>query len=131
MEYTDKQQFKVSYGWMDWEMKVEIDFNNSDVMKNIKDMVEFWSEWEDRLDCNDGDYVKTFLQQLGQKVFFMINECGSLYSLLNHFDWDFKWGNSGEEGYCKMDGSKGIKIIDVDSWGIDKDEFDVENITED
>jgi len=129
MNYSGKQQFKISYDW-DWEMKVEIDFDFPNIMGEIKDMVEFWSNWEERLDDNDGDYVKTFLKQLGQKVYFMINDCGSVYSLLNSFDWDDKFFG-GEEGYCKMDGSKGIKIIRADSWSVDKEEFEVEDVTED
>jgi hypothetical protein len=127
MNYQGKRQFKVSYDW-DWEMKVEIDFDFPNIMGEIKDMVEFWSNWEERLDDNDGDYVKTFLQQLGQKVYFMINDCGSVYSLLNSFNWDAEPFSGGEEGYCNMDGTKGIKIISADTWGIDKEEFEVEEI---
>src|SRR4051812_1995781 len=30
----------------------------------IKEMVEFWGNWEDRLRDNGGDYTKTWLKQL-------------------------------------------------------------------
>lgn len=116
MDYTGIKTFKVSYSWMDWDMKIEIDFDFPNIMSDMKEMVLFWSGGEERLDFNDGDVVKTFLQQLVQKVYFMINDCGSLYTLVNHFDWDNKF-YYGKEGYCNMDGSKGIKIIEAHTWG--------------
>lgn len=130
MNYKGKRSFEIIYelNYDDWKMNVDIDFDFPDVMKIIKDSVEFWSGWEERLDWNDGDYVKTFLQQLGQKVFFMINECGSVYSLVKHFDWNDEF-YGGEEGYYEMDGSKGIKITDVDVWSIYKDEFEINDVT--
>lgn len=126
MNYTGKQIFKVSYSWMDWEMKVEINFDFPNIMNNLKEMILFWSGGEERLNLNDGDIVETFLQQLGQKIYFMINDCGSLYSLINDFDWNNQFNGGGQEGYCPMDGSKGIKIIEAETWGVDCDEFEVE-----
>jgi hypothetical protein len=124
-DYEGKQKFKIEHDLLCWEAQIEIDFDFPDVMKEIKEMVEFWSNWEDRLEDNGDDYVETFLKQLGLKLLGMRNEYGSLQNVIEQFNWD---GVHGEEGYCPMDGSKGIKIIDLDRLEFDYDDFDISSI---
>jgi hypothetical protein len=67
---------------------------------------------------NDGDYTKTFIQQLAKTSFlFVISENHNLYGVLS----DFAEG----EGWYEMDGSYGIKIISVDDVEFNEDEFEI------
>ena len=102
-----------------WEMSVEIDH----IIANpwIKNMVEFWGNWESKLENNNGDYTITFLKMLAAECMriAMSNPFGSVESQFNNL-----------EGWCSMDGKFVIKIIDVDDLEIDEDSFDIYNKTE-
>ena len=69
----------------------------------IKEMVHFWSGDEERLDDADGNYTEAFINQVMEFVFN------------NH-----RLPGKGDEGYCELDGTHGIKVtwrgsIDFDS----------------
>jgi hypothetical protein len=74
----------------------------------MKDMVEFWTDWERALDRNDGDYKRAWLKQLARFV-------------LQH-------GRSPEddEGWCALDGSHGIKVTEVLPWEFEDEDIDIE-----
>lgn len=97
--------------------KVQIDFSKINkygdqeytITEGIKDMVEFWSDWEFRLALNDGDYTKTFLKDLLKElclIYFGSNCNYNLYGLKEEFN--------NKEGYCKIDGSYGITLLQFD-----------------
>jgi Protein of unknown function (DUF2528) len=90
---------------------VEIDFDfifnpsgtevwNMDRM--IKEMVEFWSGSEYRLAENDGSYVNTYLIQL-LKLCLGFGSNISTEKLIELID--------DEEGYLKVDGTDGIRLV--------------------
>lgn len=112
-----KMSYGIEYGPTWWECTVEID-HNDETLANIKSMVEFWMGWEDRLETNDGDYTKTFLQQLAREICMIEVEFN--YNLV---------GVTGEfnnrEGWCKMDGSMGIKIVNVDDFEFEHRQYEV------
>ena len=102
-----------------FESIVEIDEEKA--LPVIKGMVEFWSDWESRLEFNDGDYIKTFLQQLGQQIFMeMISGNSNLYFVDQRF--------RDAEGWVPMDGTSGITILSVDINKAEIDEFEIEEI---
>ncbi|MEQ9309711.1 MAG: DUF2528 family protein [Balneolaceae bacterium] len=104
-----------------WECTVQIDHEKADPA--IKEMVEFWLGWEDLLDENDGDYTKTFLQNLAYLVLVLV--IGKNYNLFGVTE-EFK----DLEGWVPLDGSFGIKLLQVESNPIDEDQFTVINITD-
>lgn len=71
-------------------------------MEKIKEMVDFWTGSKRYLALNNGDYVITFLQQCGQ----WIAMTGSTYSTRGMQDYFEE-----KEGWYKMNGTDGIKII--------------------
>lgn len=102
----------------DWNCVVEIDEEKSKAP--IKEMVEFWMGWEHRLAMNDNDYIKTFLQQLARKIFYLsFAEGYNLNGIITCF-------NNWIEGWYKMNGEYGIKILEVDPVEIEADDFSVQ-----
>lgn len=120
--------YKVSYPDLYWDCLIKIDeefvtpIDNPDGSKNttkdcIKTMVEFWSGSEERLAMNDGDYIKTFLQQLARQILYLSIDY-SLQGIISEFKT--------REGWCNMDGSFGITISSVDAVSIDDSDFILE-----
>ncbi len=103
-----------------WSCTVELYLEKATVP--IKEMVDFWSGSDERLEDNNGDYVQAFLKQLASKVHWLVI-CNNynLYGVLSAFD-------KGIEGWCKMDGSQGIKLIHVDDPTLADDQFEVKKI---
>lgn len=102
--------FKITFDF--WEAKIEIDTVKAEAV--IKEMVEFWTGWEHRLYLNDGDYIKTFLENLAQVI------------IRDSIEWNLQGVRrafENREGWCKMDGTEGIKIIYIDRWTFDEDDF--------
>lgn len=113
-QYTGKQVFLVEHEPTCGEIKVEIDFDKVNEMmekpvpllESIKAMVLFWTGGESLIDDFEGDYVKAFLKNLCQKSLaiqaeYYVNTRG----VISRFEK--------EEGYILMDGSMGIKLINV------------------
>lgn len=87
----------------------------------IKDMVEFWSDWETDLEYQDGDYIKLFLKNLARQCFMLgfsttLNEKGIAQEI------------ESQEGWCLLDGSKGIWIVNIDDCRFDNDDMEVAEI---
>lgn len=87
----------------------------------MKELILFWHGGASRLDLNNGDITKTFLQQLGREIFIIL--CENNYNLFGVVD-EFK----GREGWPLMDGRVGIKITDVDTLDFECDDFEIEQI---
>lgn len=108
--------FKLSHSETYWDAKVEIDTANPATDKAIKDMVQFWSEWEIRLDANKGDYTMTFLKMLGRKLVYMqLDKDLNLKGVISEM--------STEEGWYPLDGSFGIKLISCSSAEVSDDDL--------
>lgn len=113
------RKFIVKHDWLSWEMEVEID--EAKAAPAIKQMVEFWTGWERALDNNDGDYTKTFLENLAcQCLTIAISHNYNATGIIREFEK--------LEGWCPMDGRQGIKITDVYCYSLDRDEFSVEEV---
>ncbi len=109
--------YKVEHRNTYWTCEIGI---NHDLAKtdDLLSMVKFWAGGDYRLDINDGDVIKTFVQQLAREIFLIaaannFNKLGVIKEFVNR------------EGWCMMDGSWGITIEDVDDLDFDHDEFEV------
>lgn len=98
--------FTIYYGYTDIAT-VEID--EAKAAEPIKEMVEFWTNWEEKVEDNKGDYVKTWLQNL------------AIYIIRNGHPPDTE-----DEGWYPMDGSHGITLTRWASWQPDRDEMFIE-----
>lgn len=74
----------------------------------IKEMVEFWMDWEDNVAAHDGNYTRTWLKNLA--MFILNHQCPPI----------------GDEGWVPNDGSCGITIKSWDRWQPDKDLISIE-----
>jgi hypothetical protein len=129
-----KKQYKIEHRDTLWSCEVEVDdeftfpdfFDQNKKMHPIDvmtSMVEFWTDWEGWLSFYAGDYKKTFLQQLGREVFYILAaERLNLTSIIAAF--------KNREGWCDVDGSYGIKIVQIDPLSFDHYEFEVEEVQE-
>lgn len=88
----------------------------------MKEMVLFWTDGDKSLEENDGDVTKTFLQQLAREItIIQISNNYNLKGVISEF--------RNMEGWCQMDGSYGLKIIDVDDPPFfEHREFEVEEV---
>lgn len=111
------KRYTMEHLWLSWECVVEID--EVKAAPAIKEMVEFWSFWEDRLEDAEGDYTKAFLCQLAREIFIqqMESRCATAEGLIRVF--------SRMEGWVPLDGSQGIKIVDADSNLPEHDDFSI------
>jgi hypothetical protein len=75
----------------------------------IKEMVEFWMDWEYRLEENDQNYEQTWLKQLTR--FILVH---------GHPP------EEDEEGWCLLDGSHHIKLLSWDCLDYQDDEIEIE-----
>lgn len=123
------KQHKLVMNQTYWEMQVEIDedfmYTYGDNQKEkckaaIIMMVEFWANSKSLLDDNDGDYTKAFLKMLARECFLIVTT--TQYNLNGVID---EFVN--REGWCRMDGSMGIKITSVDEFDPDYSDFEIES----
>lgn len=91
----------------DYQQLAEVEIDNQKAEQYIKQMVEFWSNWEWNLEENDGDYTKTWLKMLAM----FILERGRV--------------PSGDEGWCELDGSFGIKVLYWNRFEFDEDQIEI------
>jgi hypothetical protein len=90
---------------------VRVDIKPSKKSKeSIKAMVEFWGGWKGRLEDAGGDYVTCWLRQL-------LLEC-----ILRGVPVD-------REGWCPLDGTRGISVRAQSAWMPDEDLFEIERLS--
>lgn len=115
-----KQQYKIEHNWYsDIYTIVEIDFDFPRVEDKIRQMVEFWAGWEHKLKVNEGDYLKTFLQQVA-------SWCWSPRQTYN--TWALVGWFNEEEGWFPLDGTHGITILQSETIEIEDGEFEVSEV---
>lgn len=124
------KKYKIMHFDTHWDCEVEInpefiieDLSEPDqpytTMKAMEEMVKFWMGWEGRLDSNDGDIIKTFLQSLGREIQYILYEHEyNVIGVINEF--------KEREGWFDMDGRYGIKILSTDDLSISHEEFHIE-----
>ena len=73
----------------------------------IKEMVQFWSGWQQALHLARGDYTDCWLRKLARFI------------VISGFE------PCNEEGWYPLDGSKDIKLLSLTPWEIDESRIDV------
>ncbi len=96
----------------DYQQLAEVEIDEEKAEKPIKQMVEFWSNWERPLEENEGDYTKTWLKSLA----LFILERGRIPS---GDGWNI------DEGWCKLDGTFGIKVLYWSRFDFDEEQIDI------
>ena len=91
----------------DYQQLAEVEIDNQKAEQYIKQMVEFWSNWEWNLEENDGDYTKTWLKTLA----LFILERGRI--------------PREDEGWCDLDGKYGIKVLYWSRFEFDEDQIEI------
>lgn len=117
------KKYTLSYAPIDWWCVIEIaeEVDGVKTIDRIKEMVEFWSEWESLLSDNNGDYTSAFLKQLARQAYMIASSNQyNTYGVVEEFN--------DMEGWCKMDGSCGIKILSTDDVDVSYGDFEIESI---
>lgn len=110
------KKVKISYEW--WNAIVEID-ETPETVEYMKDQLMFWTGGERRIDYEDGDVETAYLKMLGEAMISQTMRL-NIHGILNYF--------SEAEGWALLDGSFGIRLVSVDNWEFETDEFIIEEI---
>lgn len=110
----------------DGSVTVEVDH---DLMteENLHEINSFWCNAEDRISASDGNVLHAVLKNLAAQVImenvsYTMNTSG----VISRFDYQ---KGEGREGWPKMDGSAGIRIIDVETPNYDDEDFSVKEVS--
>lgn len=110
------KKVKISYEW--WNVVVEID-ETPEALEYMKDQLMFWSSGERRIDDEGGNVETAYLKMLGKEMLPETTRL-NIHGILDYF--------SQEEGWSPLDGSFGIRLVSVDSWEFETNEFVVQEI---
>ena len=117
-----KTKYRIDYDW-----KVDIIIEIDDEIMTTEMLTEintFWSNDDVRLRDADGIVLNAVLKLLTGVILVSQVESGlNLRGIISMFDWD---EGNGIEGFPKMDGSHGIKIICVDDFEFDPNDMTIE-----
>jgi len=83
--------------------------------ESIKEQAMFWHGSNRRLKDNSGSYLKTFLKHLCETIMI-----ASAANNLNEFGIIDVF--NAKEGWCGLDGSRGIKLLSLEPMEIDNQE---------
>ncbi len=110
---SDIKRYEIN--WNDCAfMTVEVDHSKV-TEEALHETNNFWSGAEDRIDDEDGSVLNAVLKMLANACFTEAWSGGwGVSRVVDRFDYDCKFGNGGIEGWPKMDGSSGIKLIACD-----------------
>jgi len=115
------KKYKIDYDWKA-DVLVEIDHSIATEEK-LKEINEFWSGAEDRV-TQEGSVLNAVLKMLARTCLYLQLETGySVTGIIEKFDWDSR--NGGQEGWPKMDGTFGIKLLRVDEFEIDESDMTI------
>jgi len=91
---------------------------DTDVLKQeeLLEMHTFWMNHEERLEKFDGDLLYAVLSMVAHTALYgqFVNDY-NLRGVIEQFNWD---DGEGIEGFCKMDGSHGVKIVSYEELSI-------------
>ena len=110
------KKVEISYEW--WSAVVEID-ETPETLEYMKEQLMFWTGGERRIDYEDGDVETAYLKALGEE---MISETirNNIHGIVNYF--------SQAEGWAPLDASFGVRLVSVDSWEFETNEFVIQEL---
>jgi len=112
-----KVNVKISYEW--WEATVEI-FRSDETTNNMKEQLLFWGGGQERIDNQDGNIEQAYLKMLGE---YLIAESIIGWTVKGLID---EWND--KEGWSKLDGSAGIKLLSCSNWEFETEEFFIDRM---
>lgn len=110
-----KKTYQIEHLDCFWSMTVEVDDEHPKYAAALKEMVEFWMDWEGALGNEGGNYLFAFLRNLAAETV-----------LNSGFNVEY-WASS-REGWYPLDGSYGIKIISIEKLDWRREDFAIEEI---
>ncbi|WP_035276512.1 DUF2528 family protein [Desulforegula conservatrix] len=118
------KKYKIDYDWKA-EVRVEIDHDIATEEK-LKEINDFWIGAEDRV-RQEGSVLNAVLKMLTRTCLLLQIEKGyNTVGIIEEFDWDTS--NGGIEGWPKMDGSFGFKLLRVDNLDFDETDMTISEI---
>lgn len=125
------KKYSVQIWPQDWSLEVSVDENliiskgyteNSEGFTTkmaMKEMILFWEGGKDRLEENNNNVVKTFLQQLAREIYIItIGRSYSVEHVLNEM--------KSLEGWMDITPENGITISEIEANYIEHNDFEVE-----
>jgi len=127
--YEGIQKFRIEHTPTSGEIEVEIDFNYTDTyngkvntqLDQIKELQSFWHGSDEQLKEENGDYVAAFLKNLCRECLAVALEGNwNCDGVIDQF--------KNKEGFCRLDGKYGMKLLSLDLMVLD--DFEEYNISE-
>ncbi len=107
---------------IDWDYELHNKSAYKDVEDMVKQMVEFWAGWREKLKENKGNYTENFLKNFCEQcLLYSAYDNYNVVGIIDEFN--------DKEGWCPMDGSWGITLLDISppDFG-SQDDYTVEEI---
>lgn len=102
------KRYKIDYDWKA-ELVVEVDHSIA-TEETFKEINEFWSNAKSRA-SESGGHFNAVLKMLAERCFrLQLESDWNIKGIINELDWD---DGKGQEGWPKMNGSSGIKLISI------------------
>jgi len=119
-----KKTYTVTCADLDCSITVEIDHAML-TEADLHVLNNFWSDHDSMLDSHDGNVTHAVLERILRKVMYIqIVDGWTIDGLIRQFNFSDPNWNGATEGFPKMDGSDGIRIVKVED--IDFDAYTVE-----
>lgn len=122
------KRYRVDYNSDEGFIVVDIDHEKltDETLASIND---FWMDAEYRLACSDDNVLHAVLKLLCEMVLKFQMDCSqTVEGVINDFDPKVSYGKGGIEGWPKMDGSMGIKIIAIGNFEFLETDFEVKEV---
>ncbi len=123
------KRYKIDYNFGEAEIHIEVDHDKV-TDADLHEINNFWSGAERRVAAADGDVLKAVLVLLGQVVLWkQVESDSSVEGIVHAFDWGNKFlYDSALEGWPKMDGSMGFKLVEIEPYEFFAENFKVEEV---
>lgn len=123
------KQYKIDYYSGEAEICVEVDHDKV-TEETLHEINHFWSDAESRLVEADNNILQAVLVYLGQVLLWkQVQSSFGVTGLIKSFDWDDRFSyDSRFEGWPKMDGSMGFKLVSIIPYVFYEGDFEVSEI---
>ena len=118
------KRYNIDY---DWKANVYIEIDDELCTEELLNEINtFWGGAEERLNDANGVLLNAVLILLSKTALnIQFENSYNLRGVVDAFDWDAEFGEQGIEGWPKMDGSSGIKIIGIIGFQFESSDFTI------
>jgi len=110
---------KVKITHKNWSADVLIDDEDPKTLRAMKSQLMHWASGEHKIEREKGNVEQAYLKMLGQELAAQSIEKG-LTEVVEKFEFI--------EGFFPLDGSYGVRLITLQHWEFDANEFNLEEI---